>query len=1186
MATVAQYPLPATTPRESLTRRDRISPEGPCNFRHLTSGSNAPLCGCRRFWDSSLDPHTNRNDQSISAAQNGWCMCGHHACFHDMDSGVQHYSVTGFPSKTSTSGIRSDLQELADSNQKHGRNPSAEGDKVSKEDAFRPYFKPPSVGRSNSDWAHEANEKDAGDLKSSPFQKRHNTQENPSADPFALDGLSALQTRRGMRSVSSPSVGASHLPPIPSQCLLRPGELEPLNIHLNSRYNGAKNLNESHSTALNSYNPHERDLATPTQRIEDDTLRLFLAAHTAKGDSHREAQVERSNGLEERQHLLPRPHELSALPTSQRYDWAAKGGNSQHSQHGSKRAINDVFSSGRASIRPGLNSTTIRQNPRCGSRETPKPMDEFNQSATEIATPTRLEFSNLPPFTKALDHVKAWVDAHSEEAKGSHIEIGKSEAQVLPIISAPLVNDKCGTHTEPTVNQKGATHADDTWKLDPNVASLSSLLPHLQLLVSRLTEYPALWSALEAYKHRLDALECASYSHGVSEELQEKFDMLDGRLTELEGKVEEHEKLHADFDFLEASRPSRTSVRKRVHGGVAGTECSVSSDGSSDAHSELLSSARVSAALDRSGLPDRLEDMGSRIQALETSAPPSYDNPYELEVIFLPWGPGLKGIWYPPEELSNGELSSTAITEEWADPQFRDSLSSSLSRSRSSGYDGWDGDPIRSWADGPDEWLVPRASAQNSTIYRRLQSRGFVRNVQILGSTAKEVISAVSSAFGDILDDRTFENQSNKEDIGELKKPKSCDSDCMVEIERTDAYERQGTCQGMRKQSSKNKIPLLGLRAPFIPLRKIHKDSRLRFLDPDELVTPAVWTSDFLSRTVVMRAAGGARRLFITNRHGYLQPRPRDCLAWTWQMLRELPRVHLDENGEQREEAVPEADAKEACWQWDPRLDPPTSAASSFASDSSLYSTLSIRPSRLAQSVRSKNSLSPSPKLREPTPCGDGHAMPISPLSEFPVDRLGYLRRTNSLSLGDSGSALSPSFKRRLVASQVESAPSKTLSKRRRVSYSPTFIPSRDQNITEPWRQRCKSPSPFFSEVADGRSQLAMAGVKRGTTPFAYATPHSGPVAMISEPSSGKPASAVASDNNTEILIDNFCHKTEPEEEVWEGVADEDASQHLASPEAAHSDDDNMLTYSPSLSEQSYSAYESDYDSSDDSEAE
>lgn len=52
-------------------------PGGPCNFVELAHGANGATCGCRRFWSRSKGATQAKSDETM------WCMCSHHACFHD-----------------------------------------------------------------------------------------------------------------------------------------------------------------------------------------------------------------------------------------------------------------------------------------------------------------------------------------------------------------------------------------------------------------------------------------------------------------------------------------------------------------------------------------------------------------------------------------------------------------------------------------------------------------------------------------------------------------------------------------------------------------------------------------------------------------------------------------------------------------------------------------------------------------------------------------------------------------------------------------------------------------------------------------------------------------------------------------------------------------------------------------------
>ena len=64
-----------------------------------------------------------------------------------------------------------------------------------------------------------------------------------------------------------------------------------------------------------------------------------------------------------------------------------------------------------------------------------------------------------------------------------------------------------------------------------------------------------------------------------------------------------------------------------------------------------------------------------------------------------------------------------------------------------------------------------------------------------------------------------------------------------------------------------------------MPLRKVRKSARLRFMSPAEMVTSATWTADLLDSSVFMKVNDGQRRLYITTPHAYLQ---KSDGGWTW----------------------------------------------------------------------------------------------------------------------------------------------------------------------------------------------------------------------------------------------------------------------------------------------------------------
>ncbi|KAF3357930.1 Putative pectin lyase F-1 [Verticillium dahliae VDG1] len=159
-----------------------------------------------------------------------------------------------------------------------------------------------------------------------------------------------------------------------------------------------------------------------------------------------------------------------------------------------------------------------------------------------------------------------------------------------------------------------------------------------------------------------------------------------------------------------------------------------------------------------------------------------------------------------------------------------------------------------------------------------------------------------------------------------------------------------------RRRSINTKMDkFMGLQQPWVPLRKIHKDSRLRFLSPAEMVTPALWDVPFLN-SIIMRAS--ERRLFITQSEAYLQDLHMHDQGWTWQRLREQPRVYPEKSASQD---VPEADAHEECWAFTEQLDEPVSAQSSLG-------MRELATAQRASTSPSQRYFHIDPSLRSPSP--------------------------------------------------------------------------------------------------------------------------------------------------------------------------------------------------------------------------
>ncbi|ROV94556.1 hypothetical protein VMCG_08162 [Cytospora schulzeri] len=297
--------------------------------------------------------------------------------------------------------------------------------------------------------------------------------------------------------------------------------------------------------------------------------------------------------------------------------------------------------------------------------------------------------------------------------------------------------------------------------------------------------------------------------------------------------------------------------------------------------SEVSASSNVTArAADSVALARLLEPLEARVTQLESSSLPSYTSPWELEVVFLPFP--LKGIWIGAQDFKArspfGGQDELPNTNSRATP-----MPQALAA-----YD--------EWVSHDSGWLLPKACVPGKTIDQRLRSRGFSKTVQVRGGGYRSVQLAIGNAFESILSMMPHPDSP--------RSPYATDS-------RVDKY--------------------LGLQQSWVPLRKVHKDPRLRFLSPPELLTPAIWNATFLMDSVVMKATG-MHRLYITQPEAYLQDnhviRSHGLNSgWAWQKLRELDRVYSDSQASN--DSTPEADALEEYWAFDARLDDPPSSRQS-----------------------------------------------------------------------------------------------------------------------------------------------------------------------------------------------------------------------------------------------------------------
>ncbi|KAF4827191.1 hypothetical protein CGCTS75_v008443 [Colletotrichum tropicale] len=600
---------------------------------------------------------------------------------------------------------------------------------------------------------------------------------------------------------------------------------------------------------------------------------------------------------------------------------------------------------------------------------------------------------------------------------------------------------------------------------------------------------------VEGHESRLEKLENVSFSAAGHDECHDKHDAVDLRVTDLEVRMEEVEKVMNDTSSL-VGRRDRQNVDESTNSVVS----VATSTTSRAAHShEMLSQIQT--------LQSQLFQLQSQI--------PSPARPWEVEVVFMPFP--LKRIW---QELQDFKADVHSSLDEWT--QLPNTNSGLTMRAQSPFCAEWA-------APGHDhEWLMAKACGPTSVIDRRLRSRGLIRTISIKGTDARSVQAAMHTAFSNTFTDFSVATPSPS-----------------------------------RRRSFDGKADrFLGLQQSWVPLRKVHKDSRLRFLTPAEMITPAIWDVSFL-HSVVMRSS--EPRLFITQPEAYLQDLQAFESGWTWQRLRETSRFYPDSQSTQE---VPEADAREDYWAWNDHLDEVPSSQSS----------LSIRQARQRVSASpSLHHITMQSSMRSSSPMMTRGQTPLreTMMRERKGSKPPYIRTT---SMPPSVPAnYSPAFTKRRVSSfgqrqlaaQIRTSPPNMAAatasamsnayKRRR-----TRSPSRPRN-TPRWTIS-PSPAPGFIP-ADERHQTG-----RGITPMYYATPYSNAPLTESRP---RVSGGVVEDSNTEddvqddenldpdygstnpydedgsdysvevthmvtVRDGDSSHPRQPEDEPWPGIEDQD----------------------------------------------
>jgi hypothetical protein len=1002
--------LPTNQPTSEPTKR-RTLPEGSCNYRDLNAGPKPPSCGCRRFWwngDVLLTTEDATSGQARDHEPNPWCVCGHHACFHDL---VERIARGGL--------------NLVTSHVSMAPPPAPEADKRGLKGQVYNILGSQRVGL-----------RALGHL-----QQGNSSETSQRVGHHAHSQDNSLQARDNTSANTSTPV----LPSLPS-------------FHVNS----------SELRAFNGY-----DIA---QLAQPQGINTTPGAYNGLGLTLYERSIRQARQLSQ----SPTVDDGSAAEEVHQNDSYLHSTRQASSEEGPGNIspnpdfIQRVLDARRAG--PALDTTSIGN--------VANAFEDFIQSATELATPSAGNTPDFGGLSRLVQNTREAIHTVTTLDISSNARSGASPERIVAV-----QDSQAGSARGLSPLKEGDSVRAAIRKMPATLQQLAPMLNTLQGYLSRNPDI-SIHESINTLSKRMDSLENASFSHVPQEQFHQQFENVDGRIVDLENQVDEHRRVLGAFE------PGDSLQERHLRRLTAGDNASFDSRES-----------RGATDSDRMDIDRRVKDVEERLDDLEKIRPPSLAHPWEVEVVLLPWGRDLKGVWLPTDELLKPGM--TQDSEAWTQAR---SVRSQSRASVSLGVDrdaGWSSQAIHHWADNTEHWLSPKACSTNSVVCHRLRSRGLVRTVTLSNSGARDVQASVCKAFGDILD-----TVSGSDEHAELS---------------------HGAPPGK---------PLLGMSAPFIPLRKVHKSSRLRFLTPPELVSPALWTADFLASGVFMRAPAGQKRFFITTRESYIQQSTDESVSWTWDKVRDLPRVDSLETkqGTSAESHDPESATVDPCWASHPLLDGLPSVHSSFTSH---HSASFHDPSDNEEQAQSEES---EEELDDESP--EFH--PITPTSEFPTQRSPYHHRARTVSvpLTDVSSAFAsekqqqrsfPQQPKRRIRSFEQSnnpdliamlptfipSPSKTrsrLGKRRRLARSRS--PSRSQDSTEVDPERVimhvmdrvssgesikplsaftprysKEPaSPFFERgsVDVGGSQSTGFAInvsridKRGVTPSAYATPFSG----------------------------------------------------------------------------------------------
>lgn len=399
-------------------------------------------------------------------------------------------------------------------------------------------------------------------------------------------------------------------------------------------------------------------------------------------------------------------------------------------------------------------------------------------------TTTERGYSIAEPSPCLARHLKAHPHPHPPPVYQPSRSASRSHSQ-----STTARGDRC-VDQFPGMFEVMGTRLGDIFSHMVTGGAVRSEMAQISVQIARVAEdIVEIKQTARVHHERLETVE--TFGSAI-EDMRDKVDLIEDRANEVEEKVVSFENRLDErgvvFDGSgEKRKPDEDTSRprKRRKGTAAEEELKTTMTHSFTTTTSMSTSFCGRDDMTTSRLLSIIEGHEQRIADLETTAAPSVSRPWVLEVVLLPPAP-LRGIWTDPTctggyESSNPQSVSTVS----GTPPRRESTSSSSSS------------------------LQPRSFGVDSRLYRRLQTRGFIKSLHITGPSAHDVSSTITSAFGPLLD----------------------------------------WCLSFHAPST------------WQPLRKMHKQTTLEFLAPAEAAA-VLWNVDFLRSSCIMR--GRRQVLYLT----------------------------------------------------------------------------------------------------------------------------------------------------------------------------------------------------------------------------------------------------------------------------------------------------------------------------------